>query len=152
MTTRPHASRLRPDGRSGMTLVETIVSMLIVAVMISATINGYILSSYRAEWSAYSLAAHSMALQRIEQVRAAKWDTAASPVVDLIIQDNFPKITNVLDIPISGSNLVTATVTTIISTVSSNPPLKMVRVDCVWPFMSRGFFSNTVISYRAPDQ
>ena len=121
-------------------------------ITVTGTINGYVLSTHRAEWSAQSLAAHSMALQRLEQVRAAKWDLAAYPSVDQVIQSNFLAVTNIMDLPVSGTNVVTATIHTTITTVSASPPLKMVKVDCVWPFINRGMFTNTVISYRAPDQ
>src|SRR6185503_11542694 len=76
--------------QAGMTLTETLVSVALTVLTITGTINGYILSTNRAEWSAQSLAAHSMALQRLEQVRAAKWDTAAYPSVDQVISDRFP--------------------------------------------------------------
>jgi len=135
-----------------MTLTETLVSVSLTVLTIAGTINGYILSTNRAEWSAQSLAAHSMVLQRLEQVRAAKWDTAAYPPVDQVITDRFPAVTNVLDIPVSGSNVVAAAVLTTITSVSATPPLKLVRVDCIWPYMSRGFYTNTVMCYRAPDQ
>ena len=135
-----------------MTLTETLVSVALTVLTITGTINGYILSTNRAEWSAQSLAAHSMALQRLEQVRAAKWDTAAYPSVDQVISDRFPAQTNVLDLPVAGSNIVAAIVQTTISTVSTAPPLKLVRVDCIWPYMNRGFYTNTVRCYRAPDQ
>jgi len=138
--------------RAGMTLTETLVAVALTIITVSGTINGYILSSNRAEWSAQSLAAHSMSLQRLEQVRAAKWDTAAYPPVDQVVTDRFPAVTNVLDLPVSGTNIVTATVVTTITLVSTTPPLKMVRVDCIWPYMNRGFFTNTVRCYRAPDQ
>lgn len=140
------------DRQMGHTLMEVLVSILIMTMTVVATVNGYLLSSYRAEWSAHSLAAHSLALQRIEQVRAAKWDQAAYPAVDQVVQANFPVTTNVLDLPSSGTNMVYATNYTTITTVSTNPPLKMVRVDCVWQFPGRGVYSNTVVSYRAPDQ
>jgi len=135
-----------------MTLVETMVSMAIAVVTISGTINGYILSANRAAWSSQSLAAHSMVMQRMEQVRSAKWDTAAYPPVDRVVPASFPAVTNVLDIPVSGTNIVTARVITTVSTVSANPPLKMIRVDCIWPYLSRGWFTNTMMSYRSPDQ
>ena len=135
-----------------MSLSETVVSIALTMITITGTINGYILSTHRAEWSAQSLGAHSMALQRLEQVRAAKWDLAAYPPVDYVAQANFPTVTNIMDLPVSGTNVVTATVYTTITTVSANPPLKMIKVDCVWPFIRHGTFTNTVISYRAPDQ
>jgi hypothetical protein len=93
-----------------------------------------------------------MALQRLEQIRSAKWDTAAYPPVDNVTAANFPDTTQVMDLPISGTNVVTATLRTAITTVSANPPLKSIRIDCIWPYLSRGWFTNTVMSYRAPDQ
>jgi prepilin-type N-terminal cleavage/methylation domain-containing protein len=142
----------RHSRRSGMTLVETLVSMVIVALTITATINGYILSANRAEWSAQSLAAHSLAIQRLEQVRAATWNMTGETPVDFLTDANFPAIKSVMDIPLSGSNAVTAIVSTTISTVSTKPPLKMIRVDCAWPYRNRGWFTNTILTYRSPEQ
>ena len=65
---------------------------------------------------------------------------------------NFVTQAAILDVPISGENITYATNFTVISLVSANPPLKMVRVDCVWPFKGQGLFTNTLITYRAPDQ
>ena len=45
-------------------------------------IVGYLQAAVRAEWSAYSLAAQSLAVMRLEQSRAAKWDRLAYPPVD----------------------------------------------------------------------
>jgi len=149
-------TRITPSPRqkqqAGMTLAETLIAVSIATITISGTVDGYLLSANRAEWSAQSLAAHSMAMQRLEQVRSAKWDTAAYPQVDRVVPANFPGVTNVLDIPISGTNVVTARVITTISTVSTAPPLKLIRVDTIWPYMNHGWFTNTVMSYRAPDQ
>lgn len=139
-------------GLLGSSLAETVISLGIVTLTISGSINGYVLTAKRAEWSAYSLAAHSLAMQRLEQTRAAKWDTAAYPPVDLMVQGNFVPVTNILDVPVAGSNIVYAISYTSVTNLSANPPMKMVRVDTVWPFMSQGLFTNTVISYRAPDQ
>ena len=137
---------------NGTTLMETLVSIMIVAIVVSATINGYILSTNRAEWSAQSLAAHSLALQRLEQVRAATWITSGETDIDNVISANFPAMTSVLDIPVSGTNAITATVQTRITTVSVNPPLKMIRVDCIWPYRNRGLFTNTLTTYRTAEQ
>jgi len=98
-----------PSRQTGMTLMETLVSMLIVAIVISATINGYILSTNRADWSSQSLAAHSLALQRLEQVRAATWNISGETDVDQVTSANFPVVQSVLDLPVSGTNVVTAT-------------------------------------------
>lgn len=152
MRTKLLLSRESARCREAMTLVESLVSVSIAVLTIGGTMNGYVLSTQRAEWSAHSLAAHSLALQRMEQVRSAKWDTAAYPQVDQVVTSNFRSITNILDVPVSGSNLILASIHTTITTVSAVPPLKMVRVDCIWPFMNRGLFTNSVMSYRAPDQ
>jgi type II secretory pathway pseudopilin PulG len=135
-----------------MTLMETLVSMMIVALVITATINGYILAANRAEWSSQSLAAHSLALQRLEQVRAATWNIASETDIDEVIAANFPATQAVMDLPVSGTNAIRATIFTTITTVSSNPPLKLVRVDCAWPSHRRGWFTNTLMTYRTPEQ
>jgi Tfp pilus assembly protein PilV len=137
---------------AGISLIEVMVSMLILATAVGATINGYIFTTYQAEWSAYSIAAHSLAVQRLEQARAAKWDPQAYPSVDRVIQANFPVTKAILDVPRLGNNFVVATLTTTVTTVSANPPTKMIKVECQWPFMNRGWFTNSIASYRAPDQ
>ena len=91
-------------------------------------------------------------MQALEQTRAAKWDTLGTPVVDQVVSGNFTSRVEILDIPISGTNIVYATSSISISTISTTPPLKMIQVDCVWRFMNHGLFTNTVATYRAPDQ
>lgn len=133
-------------------LVEVVVAIAISTMSISATVTGYVLASNRAEWSAYNLAAQSLAIQRMEQTRAASWDPSGYPVTDELVQANFPVVVEVLDVPIAGNNIVYATNTTTISTISANPPLRMIQVECVWSFTNRGLFTNTIATYRAPDQ
>jgi hypothetical protein len=58
---------------------------------------------------------------------------------------------NILDIPFKGTNYVYATNFTAITTLSTNPNLKMIRVDCVWRFLNQGMHTNTVVTYRAND-
>lgn len=135
-----------------MTLVEVVLSLAITGITFGAIIFGYIMSARRAEWSGYSLAANSLALQRLEQARAAKWDVLTTPVTDEVTTTNFPVQIAVMDVPISGENITYATNFTTISLVSANPPLKVIRVDCVWPFKGEGLFTNTLLTYRAPDQ
>ena len=127
--------------------------MAITVMSLAGVIMGYILAIRQAEWSAYSLAAQSLATQRLEQTRAAKWDPRASPPVDEVVTNNFPTVpTNVLDMPVSGTNMAYATNFTTISDVTNGGyPLKLIRVDCVWSFRER-VFSNTIATYRAPDQ
>jgi type II secretory pathway pseudopilin PulG len=138
--------------QAGITLVEVVLSLAIMGIAFGAIIMGYVLSARRAEWSAYSLAANSLAMQRLEQCRAAKWDLLTTPVTDELVATNFVTQPAILDVPISGDNITYATNITVISLVSASPPLKMIRVDCVWPFKGQGLFTNTLITYRAPDQ
>lgn len=140
-------------GHGGFTLPELVIATAIAAVSLAGVIYGYILSAQSAEWSAYNLAANSLAMQRMEQTRAAKWDRQATPQpVDDLQQTNFPMVVEILDIPITRTNVVYATNLTTITTVSTTPPLKMVRVDCSWRFSSGRIFTNSVVTYRAPDQ
>ena len=44
----------------------------LAATTVGASIYAYVMAAQRAEWSAYTLAAHSLAMQQLEQCRAAK--------------------------------------------------------------------------------
>ncbi|MHB8521769.1 MAG: type IV pilus modification PilV family protein [Limisphaerales bacterium] len=137
----------------GFSLTEVVISLALAGLGVGGVISGYILGSQRAEWAAYTLAAHSLAAQRIEQTRAARWDTLVIPALDELTSANFPVQVAALNLPISGTNIVYATNTTTITTVSTNPPLRLIRVDSVWPFQMRGvLYTNTIIIYRGPDQ
>lgn len=142
--------------RRGFTLIEVLVASSIAGLAIGGCIYGYVMTSKRAEWSAYSLAAQSSAMQRLEQTRAAKWDTLppdpTDPAADQLKSTNFPAETVLLDIPLSKTNYVYGTNFTTITTVSTNPPLRMVRVDCTWKFIGHEVYTNTLVTYRAPDQ
>src|SRR6516165_6822111 len=52
---------------SGMSLIEVVIAMAIVALIFGGTIQSYIQSSQRIKWSGYSLAAQSLAQETIEQ-------------------------------------------------------------------------------------
>lgn len=131
----------------GFSLTEVVISLALAGIGVGGVISGYVIGSQRAEWSAYTLAAHSLAAQRIEQVRAARWDTLVIPPVDQLTSANFPVQVAALNMPTSGTNTTTITV------VSTNPPLRVIKVDCVWPFRMRGvLYTNSIIIYRGPDQ
>jgi type II secretory pathway pseudopilin PulG len=138
--------------RGAFTLTEVVFSLALIGMTAGGIINGYIQAARVADWQAHSLAAESLAMQRVEQCRAAKWDTRAFPVVDQLVSSNFPTITEQLDLPTVSTNASYATIYTTISTVSSSPPLRMMQADCVWTFSGRGLFTNTIVTYRAPDQ
>lgn len=151
-----NAGRLidRPPWRRplGVTLVEVVVSLAIAAITIGSIVTSYVFSSRQMEESACSTAAELMARQRVELARSAKWDTLANPPVDELASSNFPVVVSALDVPVTSSNPVYATNTTTLTTASADPPLRMIRVDCVWSLFPRGPFTNTITAYRSPDQ
>lgn len=125
--------------------------MGIAAVAIGGLITGHSVSSQRAVWSTYSQAAQSLAVMRLEQSRAARWDPLANPPVDELVATNFPPVVEALDVPTVGTNSAFATNVTTISQVASTPPLRVVRVDCLWRDLAGRVQTNTVITYRTPD-
>lgn len=136
---------------AGVTLTEVVISLAVTSLAIGGMVSGYTFSVERAEWSARSSAAQMLADQKLEQTRAARWDTLATPAVDDLVQGNFPVEVVPLGIPSTSEQGVLATNITTITLVSDDPPLKMVRVDCIWPF-TRGPVTNTLVTYRSPDQ
>lgn len=148
--------RLRKARRRAFTLMETVVALAVAALILGGLVLGYVMSTQRAEWSAYSLAAQSLAIQRVEQARAVKWDLQAFPQTtntDQLVPSNFTPRREILDIPMTGGQITYATnYTTITDFPSPLPEWKMIRVDCVWRFANRGVFTNTIATYRASDQ
>jgi type II secretory pathway pseudopilin PulG len=133
------------------TLVEVLISVAILTMVMAGVIYGYAQANRMAEWSAMSLAAQSYALQGLEQVRSAKWDLWANPIVDVIpAPTNFIQ-SDIMDVPVTGAPFY---VTNYISLtqISTSPQLREVWSQCVWVFPLTGKkFTNTVITYRAPD-
>ena len=150
MDVRPTIDRIGMT--SAFSLMEVVLAIALGGILISGMIVGYMQAAIRAEWSAYSLAAQSLAVMRLEQSRAAKWDRLAYPPIDQLVSSNLPVTVEVLDIPVVGTNIAFATNITTVTTISTAPPLKMVQVDCVWAFGNRGVYTNTVVTYRAADQ
>lgn len=144
----------------GFTLVEVVVAVALITLTFAGVIYGYVRTADRAEWSSYSLAAQSLAMQGVEQARAAKWDSQAWPVVDeLPVGElgvtNFMQVQE-LDVPVVGEPVL-ATNYISVTTVSVNPPLRELRADCVWALKSRpagitGPFTNTAVTLRTADQ
>jgi type II secretory pathway pseudopilin PulG len=133
------------------TLMEATIASAISAMMFGGIVYGYIQSNRSAEWSAYSFAAQSLALQRLEQTRACRWDPDATPVIDQLTNSNFALEFKVLDVPLNGTNYTYATNITTISTISAVPPLRMITVETTWQFINGRVYTNTVSTYRAPD-
>jgi hypothetical protein len=126
------------------------MALAIAGVLILGLVSGYMQTVRVAEWSNYCLAANSIALQGLEQVRAAKWDPEGG--VDMVQSSSFPDRIEILDIPFTKTNIVYATNRTTITVIRASPPLRMIKVDCTWRFFDRGVYTNTVFTYRGPDQ
>jgi len=151
--------RIKPNNRyfrrAAFTLVEVLVCMMVMGLVFAGILTGNTQSSNRAEWAGYNMAAQALAVQQLEQFHAAAWDTQATPVTDYTT--NFPaSVTNTLDLPISGTNAVWVTnfITITNLTIASNPPvnIKMLRVDTVWLWRNTTLFTNTLVTYKAPDE
>ena len=144
----------QPKQTAGFTLAEVVVAIAIATLSFGGVIYGYVLTGDRSHWSAYSLAAQSLALQGLEQARAAKWDPKAWPAVDELGLTNYTQL-DMLDVPVSG-HPVLATNYISVTRVSQDPPLRQLRADCVWSLAngrrSRGPFTNTVVTIRTADQ
>ena len=125
--------------------------MVLMALVMAGIVYGFAQANRFAEWNSMSLAAQSYALQGLEQVRSAKWDLWANPVIDVMsAPTNFTQ-TDIMDIPVSGAPYyVTNRIT--LTQISTTPQLRQVRSDCIWTFpLTKKIFTNTVITYRAPD-
>jgi len=158
---------------AGLTLVEVVVSVAIVALVFGAILNGYISTAKKIEWTGYSQAAQSLGMQAVEQARAATWDIAMGKnqltnITLLSSSWNQSTLTysgfttNVLDVPIKGTNTVMATnfITIQQLNISSSTNvqilLQIMRVDTVWPFTGWGnnsirYYTNSIGTYCAPD-
>jgi hypothetical protein len=52
----------------------------------------------------------------------------------------------------TGQTITQVYTVTVSDVPASDPPLKMVRVDCTWSLLSRGPFTNTVFALRSQEQ
>jgi type II secretory pathway pseudopilin PulG len=142
------------------TLLDVLLSFLVVGLVMGGVAYGYVQADRMAEFSSLSMAAQSYALQGIEQLRAAKWDTQLNVtntgygMPDETGPTNFMVQVDTLDVPVSGvpvygTNFVT------VQTLSQSPnyALRQYTCSCVWQFPPTGqYFTNTVITLRAPDE
>ena len=136
---------------AGFTLAEVLISIVIAGAAVAGIVMGYHVVVQRAEWSSAATAAQLQAMRQLELVRAARWRWPPSTNgVDDLGVTNFADVVP-LDVPQTGTTILTATNWVTIEDVSTNPPLRMIQVDCVWSLPDRGPYTNTVVSYRASD-
>ena len=132
-----------------------LVAIVIIGLVFTTILTSYVSATDRSEWSGYSLAAQSLAIQGMEQARCAKWDPQAWPVVDELGETNFATVEQ-LDITASKQTIF-ATNYISIANIPGAIPMRQIRTDCVWTLASRrpatrGPFTNTAVTLRAPDQ
>lgn len=145
-----HSTRRRCS--PGFTLEEVLVAISLVGITALSTVSGYVTVAKRSDWASRSAAANAAAVQRVEQIRAARWDTLASPPVDEVVAAHFPDLVVPLDVPQKEASLVQARVKTFIDRISDQPPVRLVRVECIWSSLDQRLFTNTVVAYRTPGQ
>ena len=161
----------RRTDKRGYTLVEVVLAIAIMALFFNGVIMAYIQAGTQAEWSGYSLAAQSLSMQQLEQARAAVWDYSISKneITNLNLAgwtyntntgSGRGYSTTVLDLPISGTNTITATNYVTLKLVNynnaTNPPvqMQMLTVDTVWPCTRYGkarYYTNRTATYFGPD-
>ena len=135
-----------------MTLVEVMVALLITGLTVGGIVSGYIYCSTATVKDALYMAANGRATERMEDTHAARWDTSSFPTVDQLVTNNFPDEVVSLNKSGSSSDITMATVVTTISQISTTPPLRRVRVDCIWLFRGTEPVTNTIETCRAPDE
>jgi len=145
--------------RGGFTLVEVVMALALLALVMGGAVLSYIQACERAQWTGYALAAQGLAIQQLEQARAAAMDPNG-PVCELtnLAPSGTATTAATLDLPVPGTNYVWATnyVGIKLVTNSVNPlvTVYMVRVDTVWPLTRNGsvtYFSNTAACYYCED-
>jgi type II secretory pathway pseudopilin PulG len=135
------------------TIVEAVMSIAILALVMAGLIYGYVQTNYRAEWSSMSLAAQSQAVQAVEQARAAQWDVHVVSSDPLIPPQTYTRTSTML-IPSTGASITVTSIVDIIN-ILTNPPLRQIRAACWWrlpPTTNGTLYSNTVVTWRAPDE
>ncbi len=135
-----------------MTLIEVVIALAIAALTVAGIVAGYIYCTAAAVKAELVQAASARAMERIEEARSVKWDTSVWPIVDQLVATNFPDKVVSLDMPGSGSGGTSATIKTTIFQISLTPPIKGIRVDCIWQFRGAELITNTFETIRAPDQ
>lgn len=145
------ASRTR--NQSGFTLVESMMSVVIITMFFATVVIGYTRGSEYAQWSGYSLAAQAQSTMQLEEFRSVLWDTQSTPITDNTT--NVPtNLVMMLDLPITGTNVVYATNTATVTGITNGTTIfKMIVINTTWTLPLTGkHFTNTIVAYRAPNQ
>jgi type II secretory pathway pseudopilin PulG len=139
------------------TLVEVLMAFGIMVMVLTGVFYAYSQANRMAQFSSMSLAAQSFASQGLERARSAQWDSQAPTNGDQLPPTNsnipvLPPITDILDVPQSGTGLP---VTNYIyeTTNEASPPLWELRSVVVWNFpLTQKSYTNIAVTLRAPDE
>jgi type II secretory pathway pseudopilin PulG len=146
------------------TLIEVMISLVIMVTVLSGIMYGYVQANWTAEWCSMSLAAQSYASQGAEQARAADWRPRDWPVttgyetMDELSNGTVLTRVDFMDVPTKGTPNTTnfnfwVTNHIYIQDLSTNPPLRRIWSDAIWTFPMNGTLcSNTVVLLRTGDQ
>jgi hypothetical protein len=135
-------------------LAEVVISMAMAALTVSGIISCYLMAVQRSEWTAASTAASQLAMDRMAQLRALRWEVSwegDTTRTNELLAGSFVDEAEPLDLAQTGTDPLMAT-NFVTVTRLSDPPLLLLRVDCVWSLLSRGPFTNSLVSYRSSDQ
>jgi type II secretory pathway pseudopilin PulG len=135
-----------------MTLVEVVIALGISVVTVAGIVTGYIYCTTANVKESLYQAANGHAAARLEEVRSARWDTSSFPPVDELVATNFLGKNVVLDLSGSRATTTPATIHTEISDLSVTPPVRRIRVQCIWSVKGDELVTNTIETCRAPDQ
>ena len=141
-----------------MTLFEVLIAMAITGLTVAGIVSGYIFCTTSAVKDSLYMAANARAMERMEETRSATWAPYRAKPVDELVATNFPDKVVILDLSGSGSATNLATLKTYISQISPSPfspfspPVRRIRVDCIWQFKGVELITNTIETCRAPDQ
>jgi prepilin-type N-terminal cleavage/methylation domain-containing protein len=142
----------RSHRRAAMTLVEVIMALAIASLTLAGIVAGYAYCLTANVKTELMQAANAKALERLEQARSAVWAPNRAQPQDDLLATNFPDLSVTLDLPGSNPQGTLATIQTLIAPLSTNPPTRMIHVDCIWQFQGVEWVTNSVETIRAPDQ
>jgi len=140
------------------TMIEIAISLLILGMVMSGLIYGYVQANHMAEWSSMSLVAQASASRGAEQARAAVWDPRAYPQTygpggsDEWTNGQVVMNTDYLDVPTTGIQIPITNIVSV-TNINPNPPLRQITSQTIWTFPLDGVLcTNTVIQLRTSNQ
>lgn len=135
-----------------MTLAEVVIALAISGLTVGGVITGYLNCNQATVKTELQQAANARAMERLEATRSAVWAPTRANPVDQLVASNFPDVVVCLDLPGTNTSGTMATIQTTIASISANPPMRSVHVDCVWQFQNGQWMTNSLETIRAGDQ